>query len=342
MELPTEDERIKIGHREASLHWDGFVSRFLLTAGSVLRPHYVAARLFFEDAFRIASKNLDSYAKFADKELTGRFQPKDSEAGDKSIFHEVVYSNNLDNDEEIREVTNAMRPMVKLGALIVGVLLGGFFLWSYTASLDSAAIANGIIIASSNDKTIQHLEGGIVEETYVKEGDHVQAAQPLVKLRDTLAQARNQISSSGLKQELASQARLVAERDGKDKVDFGNLPVLAKSDPELADILENQKDLFESKRQTINGQMGVFLERIEQNKKAISGLEAQVAASDGQMKLIKEELVMVEQLFQKGLATKPRLLALKRSYHDLEGNKGNYIAQIARAEEVISEMKQQI
>lgn len=342
MEFPLDDERIKTQQADKTVHWDGFAGRFFRAAGQVLHPHYIIARLFFETTFRSASKNLETYSKFADKEFTERLTPKDSQDGDKSIFHEVIYSNTLDNDAEIKEVTNAMRPMVKFGAMIVGVLFGGFLLWSYGISLDSAAVAPGTIVASSSNKTVQHLEGGIVEAVYVKEGDKVKVDQPLVKLRDTLARAKDFISTAGLKQELAAQARLVAERESKDKIEFGELPELAKTDQELAKILENQENLFQSKRKMLENQTAIFNERIDQNTKVIMGLQAQASAADSQMQLIKEELTMVEQLFQKGLATKPRLLALKRNYHDLEGNKGNYIAQIARSEETISEMKQQI
>ena len=322
--------------------YDNPIGRVVSAVVDLLRPKAIIIQFFWDNVFRSTSKGLSDYSTQIDKDFADHLQPQSSQDGRKSVFHDVVYSNDLDNDKEIREVTNILRPTVKVGALILAIFTGIFVLWGVLAGLDSAAIANGTIVVSSSRKTIQHLEGGIVDEIFVKAGDVVKKDQPLVRLRDTLAKARTTISSQGLRVALATQARLAAERDEAESIDFGNLNELAKTDPELERAVKNQNSLFVSRRKSLLGQMAIAQERIDQNMKLIDGLNAQVKSAESQIKLVNEESKMVESLFKKGLATKTKMLAVKRQFHDLEGRRGGYIAQIAKTEEAISEQKQAI
>ena len=100
-------------------------------------------------------------------------------------------------------------------ALIVG--LGG---WAYTATLSGAIIAPATFVVERNVKKVQHNFGGIVAEINVRNGDRVKAGQILLKLDSTQIGAELEIVKSQLLELKARSARLVAERDGLDKIVF--------------------------------------------------------------------------------------------------------------------------
>ena len=113
-----------------------------------------------------------------------------------------------------------LRPLIVAGVTIILVFFVGLGSWAAVAPLQSAAIAPGVLNVESNRKTIQHLEGGIVAELLVSEGQQVLAGQTLLRLDATqsgasVAQLKNRYVS--LK---AQEARLIAERDGNETIVF--------------------------------------------------------------------------------------------------------------------------
>ena len=82
-----------------------------------------------------------------------------------------------------------IRAYIVQSKIVIAVLFGGFGLWAASAPLTSAAVAPGVVKVDSYRKTLQHLEGGIVSEILVHEGDAVVQGQPLVRLDDADAEA---------------------------------------------------------------------------------------------------------------------------------------------------------
>ncbi len=224
-------------------------------------------------------------------------------------------------------------------AIFVFVFLGG---WAAFAPLDSAAIAPGSVVLDDNKKTIQHLEGGIISEILVKEGDSAEAGQPLIRLSGTTARARQEILGNQLRTAQATSARLIAERDGLEELTFSPELLELQDRPEVQEIMDGQKRLFESRSKAMKGQTDVLQQRIAQLRDEIEGLVAQEKAASAQIKLIKEEIETVQALVDKGQGLKPRLLSLQRKAAELEGNRGEFVALIARAEQAIAENNLQI
>jgi HlyD family type I secretion membrane fusion protein len=226
----------------------------------------------------------------------------------------------------------------------IGMLFGvaGFFiflLWAAFAPLSSAAVAPGVVIADSRNKGIQHLEGGIIREVLVKEGARVKAGDVLLRMDSAQANANLGRLTARRWSSLAQEARLLAERDGLDGVHFPS--ELSGNDPSLAEIVRGQTSLFESKRKAFDSERGVLDQRIAQYEEEIHGVEAQIAAEDSQIALIQQEQNGVQELVDKGLERRPRLLALQRTAADLTGSRGEHVAAIARARQGIAEMEQQ-
>jgi epimerase transport system membrane fusion protein len=229
------------------------------------------------------------------------------------------------------------RMPIQVGLWMIVAVFGAFGLWAGFAPLDSAALAQGYVVLDSNRKSVQHLEGGIVEEILVKEGSHVEAGQPLVKMNPTATEARVDLFKNQYYGYRAIEARLFAERDGKEKIEFPKEVLDKKSDPVVKEQIENQEQQFKTRRDSINGQVGILRQKAEQSKKEIEGLEAQVRSADDQIKYLNEEIKTVQILLSQGNAQKPRLLALQRTKAQLEGQRGENKASIARAEQMIAE-----
>ena len=107
-----------------------------------------------------------------------------------------------------------------LGGALVGFLVFGIGSWAATIKLEGAVVAQGVLVVDSNVKKVQHLSGGIVREIRVREGDHVKAGDILVQLDETQTKAAATVVTNNLDELIVKQARLEAERDGADHIDF--------------------------------------------------------------------------------------------------------------------------
>ena len=242
---------------------------------------------------------------------------------------------------EIPERPPVGRPLLA-AAIIILVFFGGFGAWAVLAPLDSAALAPGRVTVASNRKTVQHLEGGIVKELLVKEGDAVAGDQVLIKLDDTQARARLDLLYSRYDKLLATEARLETEQASAAEIVFPESLTSRRHQPQVAKILDAEKALFEARQRSTEGRIHIFHKRIDQLNKEISGLAAQVAAEDEQLVIIEDERASFEVLFKKGVVGKARLLRLKREAAKLKGERGDHLSQITQARQRIGETELEI
>ena len=129
--------------------------------------------------------------------------------------------------------------------LIFALVFGG---WGYFAPLDGGAVAPGVINPDSGKKTIQHLEGGIIAEMRVREGEAVTVGQPLVVLESTQARAAHDSLMQQRWSLLARKARLEAENAGQDQIEWP--PEMLSMDRQIASIVEAQREVFDARRLT--------------------------------------------------------------------------------------------
>ena len=231
-----------------------------------------------------------------------------------------------------------LRRLTWTGNLLVGGFVLGLGTWSTVAPLESAAIALGTVESESSRKTIQHLEGGIIKEIRVADGDLVHAGQILISLEDTKASAEVESLKGQLWDAIAREARLIAEQRGDAGVSFPpELEKANKKDPAVAAVLSGQQNIFETRRQVFQSQVAVNREKRLQVEKEIEGLRAQASAAAKRIAIVRDEAAAVATLVEKGLERRPRLLNLEREAADIEGRRGEITAQISRAEQVISE-----
>jgi HlyD family secretion protein len=232
------------------------------------------------------------------------------------------------------------RPTILVGISLMFLLFGVIGLWAAVVPLDAGAIAPGKVMSETNRKEIQHLEGGIVKEILVKDGDKVKANQVLVRLDSTNAKARSEQVLGQYLAAKATESRLLAERDGKAAISFPEEYLKQEPlNPKVKDALETQRRLFDTRRDALQGQISVFNQKAAQSGEEMRGLREQIAASNTQISLLNQEIATVQGLLATGNALKPRLLSLQRQQADLMGQRGNAQAMVSRAGQEASEAK---
>jgi HlyD family secretion protein len=232
--------------------------------------------------------------------------------------------------------------IIMTGMVITLIGFGGFGAWAALAPLASAAMAPGIITVDSSRKTVQHLDGGIIAEILVREGDRVQAGQVLMRLDDLETGSTVALLESQFHALMAQEARLEAERDGQPEVRLLPSLIGRRGDSMAADILAGQERIFAGRRSSLAGREAVTRQQITQLEAQIAALTAQRTAGQRQIALVREESAGVEELVAKGLERKPRLLALQRQGAELEGMQGNLIHRITEAREAIAQAELEI
>lgn len=231
-------------------------------------------------------------------------------------------------------VTGPMALGMGTTAVLLAVMLG----WGMMTNIAGAIVASGQIEVDQNRQVVQHADGGIVAEILVSEGALVPAGAPLIRLDGALLQSELTIVEGQLFEVMARRGRLEAERDALDTITFmDELVRIAAERPEVNELMDGQKRLFEARRETINQQLEQLRKRAGQTISLIEGIDAQRVALTRQQELIAGELVSQQELLQKGLAQVSRVLSLQREEARLSGEVGELTASRAQAEGRITE-----
>lgn len=227
------------------------------------------------------------------------------------------------------------------GVAVIILVFGGLIVWAATAPLDSAVLATGQVVVEGERKVVQHLEGGIVEEILVKDGDFVNKGDVLVVLDDTRAGSSLEIIKAQLYAAQALEARLLAERNDADQIQFPPA-LLEDPSPAVQKIIAGQQELFTAHRKTFTGQTQLLNQRIAQYREQITGKRAEQKSREQQIAIYHEEIAGLETLSAQGNVSKFYLLQKKRELARLEGEEGRYRSDVALLEQGIGEARLQI
>lgn len=227
-----------------------------------------------------------------------------------------------------------------IGLFIVLITFGGFGSWAVFAPLDSAASAPGVVTVQSYRKTVQHLEGGIVKELLVHDGDVVEAGAPLIILDDTQWRAEFEMIKGQLVAAQATEARLQAERDDQAKINFSKL--LETNTPRAAEARDTESSLFKARRISYLGEISVLEKRIGQLNEQIKGLEAVIRSKGALDKSYAGEIKELNELLAEGFVDKQRLLDQERRQNMLKSEVADQRSEIIRTQLQINETQLQI
>jgi len=238
-------------------------------------------------------------------------------------------------------LAGSIRKHLVFALALVVLLVGGVGGWAANTEISGAVVASGTVVVESNTKQVQHREGGIVREITVRDGDTVKAGDLLIRLDDTVTRANFTVVLKQLDELFAQEARLLAERDGTELIEF-TLKDGAVADAPKSIIEDSQIRLMEARRNSLMGRKQQLGEQIRQLEKQIDGLQVQSLATQEEIELVDDELVDLEDLLQQQLVAKQRVSSLRREKTQLEGAHGGLLSEIAQTYEAISERKIQI
>lgn len=233
-------------------------------------------------------------------------------------------------------------PMVA-GVSVIAIFFGCLTLWSALAPIEGAIISPGVVSVSSYRKTIQHLEGGIVDEILVEDGDHVEPGQVLIELRDIRVRAETRQLRGQYAEAQAKVARLLAERDGASTIAIPEtLANLEDVEGEIDSAISGQQSIFRSRREHLDNRKSVLEQKIAQSQAVIEGLKGQMTSVEQRRALTETELKEIAPLVKKSLVPAPRLRELEGRVAEFDGLLSEHRGDIAREEKEILEAHQQI
>ncbi len=255
-------------------------------------------------------------------------------AKDKEIVIDNVAIDNssrVETDETVH---------TRLGWWIVLVGFGGFVLWASFAPLDKGVPISGTVAVASHLQAVQHQTGGIIDNILVKEGDQVEVGQVLVRMNDVQIKAQAEITRSQLFAARAIEARLLAERDGRDTIVFPEDLLSQQSDLRISNNIIVQNQLFASRKSALRHEIAALDEITAGLKLQIRGLEASKVSKNQQLKFLEEQLVNLRDLAKDGFVPRNRVLDVERTYTQLLGEISADTGNIGRIQRQIAESEQ--
>lgn len=228
----------------------------------------------------------------------------------------------------------------RLGLWALAMGFGGFILWAALAPLDEGVPTQGMVVLDTKRKAVQHLSGGLVKEVLVREGDIVAEGQPLIRLDDMVAKANFQMVRQRYLASRATEARLMAEQTKQARIAFHPDLVQAGSDPGIAQQMQNQVRLLDSRRSSLAAElMGI--------QESIKGLEGQIKSNDAillnrqnQLALLNQELGSLRDLVKEGYAPRNRQLELERMVAESSAVQSDLLGNTLRTRQAIAEIRQ--
>lgn len=233
------------------------------------------------------------------------------------------------------------KPIRYIGLVVLLSTLGIFGLWAFIAPIDGAALAPGFVTVKSHKKTVQHLDGGIVSQLLVKDGDIVKAGDLLLTLDGTENKAQLEITRGQYLTLLAQVARLEAERDGKPKVIYPE-GFNSVSDSRAIEAKRTEEQIFTARKNAHEGEMAVLKQRIGQLNSKVDGLKGQQTSKQDLLASYKEELRDLKELLAEGFVDKQRLRDVERQHSLNSGEISALSAEIAASQIQIGETNLEI
>lgn len=221
-------------------------------------------------------------------------------------------------------------PLVRFTMLVSGMATLAFIIWSALTHIPEVAMAEGQVIPSGSVQTVQHLEGGIVQEILARDGQLVEAGEPLIRLNPAQALA-------DLDQTRAREATLLIRAERLRAFAAGRQPDFRFVGNSYERLTADNLEIFNTQVQSRDSGRSVILSQIDQKRSDIRLLESQQKALKEQIDVLGEVVKMREELLDKGLVSRVLFLDNKRELARIQGELARIIGQAVTARESLAE-----
>jgi len=245
-----------------------------------------------------------------------------------------------DDAEFMSEVSAATLESIHRGGHSLLLLTLAFFIaagwWAYETTLDEVTRGDGKIVPSSKIQVIQNLEGGILSEVLIAEGQIVEKGQVLLKIDDTRFASSFRETQLKYWELSARTARLQAESEGTELIIPEDLKLKS---PDLAN---NEVALYRSRQLELSTTIRVLKQQEQQRRQELVERQARQKQLERGFELSNKELQMSEPLVTAGVMSEVELLRLKRTVNDLDGDMEANRLAIPRIRSTLNEVRQKI
>lgn len=245
-----------------------------------------------------------------------------------------IKQNSLAIEGPKRDTRFSPTPIIMTGVGVLALFFGGFALWAFLAPLHAAVHAQGEVIFQSKRQAVQHLEGGIIKQILVKDGEQVKAGQPLVVLEDDQVKPIVDMLEGQAAAEAATMIRLEAEKNDLPSVTF------PKGIP--AAVVQTETKLFNARREAFLSMIQVLKTQIEQTREIVKGAQEQLLSKEKEIASLKEQLEANRTLLKDGYVTKTIVLQLEQLLAEKTGEREQISANIASNRQRLAEFEQRI
>lgn len=246
----------------------------------------------------------------------------------------------FDADEAATDSAGSSSRPGRLGLWALAIGFGGFLLWAAFAPLDEGVPAAGIVAIDTKRKAVQHLSGGIVKEVLVREGDEVKEGQLLIRLDSAVAKANYESVRQRYLGLRAMQGRLLAEQGGLASISYHADLQAAASDPLIRQQMQNQEQLFMTRRSLLRSDLQSIEENIQGQEGLLQAYDGMLASRKSQLSLLNEELGNLRGLVKEGYAPRNRQLEMERMVADSSTAIADLVGNTIRGRRAIGELRQ--
>ena len=234
------------------------------------------------------------------------------------------------------------RRIVRQGLIVIFLFFGVLGVWSFFGEISGAVVGSGVIKVETERKTVQHLEGGIVDAILVKDGDEVKEGQVLIELTSVQVDASESMLQKQLVAQWAARERALAEKDFRDELHWPEeLQTLAGS-MNSSDVLLNEEKIFKARKDALRGQISLLESQLSQLAAQIGGFEDQLKAEGTIVRTLEEELAAKRQLYKERYLEKSQILELERNLAAHKGERGRLRQTIAETKQRSDELRLRI
>lgn len=242
-------------------------------------------------------------------------------------------------DIEGTPLSTDTRGPIRIGFWVLLLGFGGFLAWASLAPLDEGVSAPATVSIETKRRTIQHMNGGVVGQVLVKEGQLVKAGDVLVELTDGQVRANYEQVRQNYMGQRAAESRALAEIQGRGSIEFHKDLVDGASDPLVRQHMATQTQLFAARRASMESELSAARESIAGLQAQVQGYDAMLESRKVQAELQSEQIRNVRELAREGYAARNQLLQMEQAQAELRSTLAELQSSRIRAQQAIAETR---
>ena len=228
------------------------------------------------------------------------------------------------------------------GLLVIVLFFGGLTAWSVFFPFQGAVIASGVVKVSGEKKVVQHLEGGLINKIFVKEGDRVSAGDVLIELTSSQVSSNVDLLRGRLWAKQAEASRFKAEAGMKSEIAWSEEFEKLKGNREISEIILTEEKIFSSRRSDLQGKVELYNSQIKQLGNRIEGAKEELKSLEEIILNLEEDLKSKRPLVKDKYLGKTNVLELERILSEQKGRRGKLNQDIAQFHQMIQEFQLRI